>query len=176
MAAQELGPLADFVLWDKAFHVFMSILVKNPKGTGVALLDNLLIYRRSIQMMYRAGGDWEAYDIKFRRALSYLPNQVKWYKRQCDLWDDCMRRGRQAGQRKGGAPGPSKGKEDPNSGAKFFQGRRTNYCYRFQNKNKCDNTNCKFSHRCNKCDSTEHGAIGCTGADKAAVGGASVSK
>ena len=41
VAAQEPGPLADFELWDKAFHVFLSITMKG--SNDFELLDNLLI-------------------------------------------------------------------------------------------------------------------------------------
>ena len=176
VAAQELGPLADFKLWDKAFHVFMAVIMKSPKGSGSTLLDNLLIYRRSIQMMHEAGGDWEAYDIKFRRARAYHPYLVKWHKRQCDLWDDCLRRGKEAGQRKGSSDLVNKGREEVRAGNKSFQGRQANHCYRFQGRESCNNSTCRFSHRCIKCDSPRHGGYKCSRGDKIESGKSGDSK
>ena len=155
VAAQEPGPLADFALWDKAFHVFMAITMKSPKGGGSRLLDNLLIYRKSIQTMQQAGGDWERYDTKFRNAMTYLPKQMKWQRRQYDLWDDCMRKGK-AEQKKSVQPS-TKGA----SNAKIFPA-KTGYCYAFQRGGgKCDRDDCRYRHACSVCRSANHGAQKC---------------
>ena len=156
VAAQEPGPLADFSLWDKAFHVFLAILMKSPQGSA-SLLDNLLIYRRSIHTMYLAGGDWERYDTKFRSALAVLPKQIKWQHRQYDLWDDCMRRPESK------KPTPA---HKPNTSrfvpSKAGTSHAAGVCYSFQNYNKCDRRDdCRFRHICQVCRAGDHGSSRC---------------
>ena len=157
VAAQEPGPLADFTLWDKAFHVFLAILIKSPTGSA-SLLDNLLIYRRSIQTMYLAGGDWERYDIKFRSAMAVLPKQLKWQHRQYDLWDDCMRR-----KVEGKKPAPY---NKPNT-SQFFPSKsgassQSGVCNAFQKYNRCSRgADCRYRHVCQLCRSESHGSSRC---------------
>ena len=151
VAAQEPGPLADFALWDKAFHVFLAIIMK---GSNKPNLDNLLIYRRSVQTMKQAGGDWERYDSKFRAAMTYLPKQMKWQHRQYDLWDDCMRRGKVDTKKPGHV-------QVKNNNPKFFPGSRV--CYLFQRTGKCHRLpDCPFNHVCSTCNSPSHGSANCS--------------
>ena len=161
VAAQEPGPLGDFNLWDKAFHILLAIMIKNPnlkKLNLINLLDNLLIYRRSVYTMMKAGGDWEKYDTKFRRAIAFLPEQVEWQRRQYDLWDDCMRCSKTVGPRKSNSIQTGAGSSRDNS--KYSQG-SVRYCYSFQN-NKCAEEKCFFQHVCAACGSRDHGRINCS--------------
>ena len=76
-----------------------------------------------------AGGDWERYDQKFREAMAVLPRQLKWQRRQYDLWDDCMRR---RSEHKKTAP-----VNKTNNPNKFFP-TRPGFCYAFQRFGKCE--------------------------------------
>ena len=158
VAAQEPGPLASFSLWDKAFHVFLSIFMKKCKGNSSQNLDNLLIYRRTIETMHLAGGDWERYDTKFRTAMAVLPKkEIQWERRQFDLLDDCIRR-REHEAKKPGQSSSSKG-----NSSRFFQGGKAKgFCFVFQKYGKCDKRDdCHFKHACSNCNATAHGQLQC---------------
>jgi hypothetical protein len=142
--------------WAKAFHVFMSVYSERyPDQT-----KHLLTYEHKIRHLAVIGGDWQRYDLQFRKLRA--KNPIHWGKSQVELWLECTRQQpkqfqpfRQAGR----AKGPMPFRQGQAAGYRPFRGPTPRHpqgsCFEFHDVGRCSKRACPFSHACYK--------AGCTG-------------
>ena len=133
--------------WDKAFNIFISIHLNNPKLKSVQLIDSLLSYRQTILEIMRQGGNWSSYDRKFRKYISNLKRPI-FGQRMPDLFMQCLNDKQKSNFQTKSKP------------QRFQNYQKKGFCIKF-NKFQCFDKSCKYLHACTECKSMQHGAAKC---------------
>ena len=135
--------LTNFALWDRAFHIFLSIHTDNPLGSDPRLLRDLLCYRETILDINRRNGNFAKYDHLFRRYIQNSGSR-SYNVRLSDLYEKCVHQSR----------------VNQNLDTKRNQTSNIPFCRKFQNGG-CSKPNCQYMHRCEKCRYRSHGSRYC---------------
>ena len=116
-------------------------------GNENKLITDLLSYRDTVLELHRSNGNFAKYDQLFRR---YVQNSgLRCYNvRLTDLYQRCSVYPRAAGE--SNQPGASTSQSSQSVGI----------CRRFQ-EGTCTFKNCRYAHRCQKCNYASHGSKNC---------------
>ena len=137
--------ITNFTLWDKAYHIFLSIHSANPLGNNGKLITDLLSYRETVLELYKSNGNFAKYDQLFRRYVQNSGNRC-YNVRLTDLYQRCLSSPRV-----------------PNESPQARSNQPPSYeilCRKFQ-EGACTYRFCKFEHRCEKCSYRSHGSKDC---------------
>ena len=154
-------PFTHIAQWLDAFNIFITVYTqKFPED-----IHNLLTYQRTIKTMASEGGDWQGYDIQFRKL--FKGRRVPWNKPHQELHNRCSKRsgspsGRssyssnqsfrsnqsnQSNQSRG--RGRSNRQFRPSSNGDSSKSRHPKgSCFVFHDTGNCTFERCTFSHKC----------------------------
>lgn len=151
--------------WLDAIHVFISVYT-----TKHGCLPELLGYVKRIRRLHDIGGNWQFYDVQFRKWISTLPKPT-WDVLNYELWDICRGSGQSNFDCVNNRPFPSKpfqGGHKKKHWSGTGQGQtfvKTSFpkgsCHIFQLYGNCRRQGCQFPHECCYCRSASHHGRNC---------------
>ncbi|XP_048247030.1 uncharacterized protein LOC125377488 [Haliotis rufescens] len=134
--------------WVSAFHIFMSVHIqKYPEDVQV-----MLKYVSTIRELAQKGGNWYAYDTKFRKLRS--ENNLDWGTVHWELWFSAitsnLQNFRPSNQKQFKAKTSGSAKSAIPNG----------FCFSFHLGRECNAKPCRYSHYCSQCGG-DHGYSKC---------------
>ena len=121
--------------WAQAFHIFVAVYCKRHPSE----IANLMKYYDTIDQMACNNFLWRTYDEQFRKLRQFA--SISWEKVNQELYIKACIRPRNPGLNDTNTRKPQSFRGNLPKG----------YCWAFEKREKCDNTNCKFKHVCHNC-------------------------
>ena len=142
LKAEKTEQPANIFQWFRLFATYASVRMQRFPTEGQALLT----YAVRIMDMQRSYGGfvWRSYDERFRQLKAVMPS-LAWHKIN---WDICMEVINSTNPLLKAMPSQQKqANNQPFRSGSVPKG----YCFRY-NKGFCSNMQCRYSHKCGKCE------------------------
>ena len=157
-----------FDMWYRCFRKFMAIFIKahSTPDNAAQLSIEMLTYVDAVQDLRARGGDWEAFDIMFRRTMATDPFSWADKLTTVHLQLQCNGDAQIPSPRPSATATSDKGKEREKSSAKQSKEYVPYYyCFSYHTTGRCTNSNCGYNHKCHKCEGN-HTALTCNVAER----------